>query len=423
MKRASFLAFVLGPLLVWAGYAGLAHRVALTVSQRWGQRILVSGDGKFSDVAAFVQHRLYEGAWLITLAIVLTVVVMGVGVLFAKRLSPLWKWVSFSLAGFVGANVWLKFAFGTCLFWCLFWNGKGSTNNLTQFHIKLLLLNENAAAMKVVLAGSSQVRAQIDPRLLNHQFGSNIFTTELHFPGNRSYDFLLLNHKLEGHPADAIVCYLSEFNFFDGSVSDGSAFFFSARDLPEFLELAGKPAWSPRSLVYGLLGQVLPVFWLRDAVAERSLGVDLTGMRQRNRDASLDSDLNARAIQAGSAYRGDDQSEFCFHAFAAFVEKCRTHRRTVVACCGQLNPVLARQLNPALRLQMRAFLHKLAAENDNFILLDEDALPPQTESDYEDLTHVNAEAQVRFTKALEPVLQKLLIAKQLAAGKAPERLR
>src|ERR1051326_363136 len=214
------------------------------IAQRWGAKILQAGDGKFSDAAIFLQHRIIEGAELLIVTNGLLAAGVGAGSLLARRASRLWKWTGYSVFGFLGANLWLKFVTSTCLFWCCFWNGKGTTDNLTQFHIKLLLSDENPAPVKVVLAGSSQVRTQIDAHWLNDRLGSNIFTTELHFPGNRTFDFLFLNRELGSRKADAVVCYLSEENFFAGAVSDGFPFFFGFGDLPEFVRLGGKAQWA-----------------------------------------------------------------------------------------------------------------------------------------------------------------------------------
>jgi len=79
-----------------------------------------------------------------------------------------------------------------------------------------------------------------------------------------------------------------------------------------------------------------------------------------------------------------------------------------VLCCGQLNPVLGRALDPALRPDMLAYLHDLAGRDPNIILLEESQLPVQTENDYMDLTHVDEANQVRFTGYMQTVLQKLL---------------
>jgi hypothetical protein len=406
-KRYLTIGFLLAPLVVWLTCEVLARPISVRIAQRWGLKIVHAGDGKFSDAAIFLQHRFIEGAWLVTLLTGLAVLSIALGALLARRFQGLWKWVPFSAAGFIGVNAWLKFAVATPLFWCLFWNGKGTTDNLTQFHIKLLLMDENRAPTKVVLAGSSQVRTQIDARLLNAQFGSNFFTTELHFPGNRTFDDLFLNRELEGHKADIMVCYLSEANFYVGGVSEGFSLFLTFRDLPEFFRMGGKLGWSDKSLGYALLGNMLPLFWLREPITERVMGEQLTRLRQRQLESGLGPDLHQRAMAAAPTYRLDDQSAFCFEAFEEFVIQCRTQQRRVVVCCGQVNPILARVLDPALRPRMLSFLRGLAAKYPNVVLLDEGDLPAQTEADYEDLVHATTAARIRFTEALAPKLQSL----------------
>jgi hypothetical protein len=405
MKRLLALGCLLLTSTAWLGYALLARPLSVGIAHRWGAEIVRKGDGKFSDAAVFLQHRIYESALLLTLTLGLVVVVVVLTPVLARRVPPLWKWVPYSIIGFVGVNLWIAFAAGTCLFWCLFWNGKGTTNNLTQFHIKLLLMDENPAPTKVVLAGSSQVRTQIDHRLLNSLLASNIFATELHFPGNHGLDFLFLDRKLRGHKADVILCYLSESIFFNGAVSDGFPLFFGFQDVPVFLRLGGEPQWAPKPLGLGLLGSALPVFWLRDPVVQRLFGDPLAGLGQAEQDATLATDLHQRATVWAAVMRADLQSDFCFAAFDEFVARCRSEGRKVILCCGQMNPILARQLDPALRPKMLAFLAQLPAKYDNVVLLQEKDLPTQSEADYEDLSHANKAAQIRFTEAIARVLQ------------------
>lgn len=403
-KNRLVLGFLLILLVVTVTCRFWAKPFSAQIARRCGPALVRAGDGKFSDPAIFLQHRFTESAELLTLAIGLVAASVGVGALLARRTIRLWKWTAYSALGFVSANIWLKFATSTCLFWCLFWNGKGATDNLTQFHIKLLLMDENPAPVKVVLAGSSQVRTQIDARLLNDQLGANIFTTELHFPGNHAFDFLFLNRELTSHKADIAVCYLSEQSFFSGAVSEGFPFFFGFRDWPEFIRLGGKARWAPRSLGYGLLAQALPLFWLRDPLAQRVLGEPLVTLQQNARDTGLSSDLEHRAAVAAKAYRADAQSKFCFAAFQAYVAQCRSIGRKVVICSGQVNPILSRQLDPTLRKQMLEFLNNVAAKYDNVVLLQDKQLPAQNETDYDDLMHVNAAARIRFTQTLGRVL-------------------
>jgi hypothetical protein len=178
--------------------------------------------------------------------------------------------------------------------------------------------------------------------------------------------------------------------------------------------LGGKTKWSPKSLGYGLLGNVLPLFWLREPITQRIIGEQLTRLRQRELESNLGPDLHQRALAAVPAYQIFDQAKFCFDAFEEFVVQCRARQRTVVVCCGQTNPILARALDPALRQRMLTFLRGLSAKYPNVVLLDERDLPIQTEADYEDLVHANTEAKTRFTEALGPKLQKLSLAQEIS---------
>jgi len=217
---------------------------------------------------------------------------------------------------------------------------------------------------------------------------------------------------LANHNADIIVCYLSEVNFFSDGLSVGFPLFFSFSDLPDFLRLGGRLEWNRQSVGYGLLGHALPTFQLRECVAQRFLGDGVARLHQRERDNALSMDFHDRAITAAGNYHAHTQSAFQMAAFEEFVARCRTRHRTVVLCCGQVNPVLASELNPALRPQMLSYLNSLAARYSNVVLLEESALPKQGPADYEDLTHVNNSAQIRFTESVGDALEKLVQAKR-----------
>jgi hypothetical protein len=61
---------------------------------------------------------------------------------------------------------------------------------------------------------------------------------------------------------------------------------------------------------------------------------------------------------------------------------------------------------------MLAFLRAQAAQDSNIVLLEEAQMPLQTEKDYDDLTHVNRAAQVRFSEFLAGFLENLMRASQ-----------
>jgi hypothetical protein len=366
-----------------------------------------AGDGKFRDPVLFLQNRFLEVGWLVTGLLLVALGITCLGKLVARRMPRLWQWVPFSILGVIGLNLWIRMATATCLFWCVFWNGKGTTDNLTQFHIKVLLMDETPAANKVILAGSSQVHAQIDPRILSRQLGSNFLSTELHFPGNRGYDFLFLNQELAGHKADTIVCYLSESNFFLDGFAPGFPLFFRLDNLPEFYRLGGKAQWLPHYFGYAVLGNVLPVFYLRDPLAQRFIGNGIIEVHKRVAGSSSAEHLRQVALEMSRTYRTSDQSRFQMAAFELFVARCQAQHQKLVLCCGQLNPILEAQLDPALRPQMISYLRQLAARYDNVLLLEEKALPVQTPDDYDDLTHVNRAAQIQFTEFIGRTLQTL----------------
>lgn len=417
MKRLLIVAGLASSLLAWIGYALLSRPLAAWMAHQWGAQLLHAGDGKFTDAAVFLQNRFREGAWLVTWLAVLLVATVWLGTVLQRRLPALWRWIPHSVAGFVALNLWVRLAMGTCLFWCLLWSGKGTTDNLTQFHIKRLLMDENPASVKAVLGGSSQVRAEIDDRLLNQALAPRVFATELHFPGNKGFDFLFLERALRRQEADVIVCYLSEGNFFGEGLSAGFALFFSWGDLADFLRLGGRPGWGAKGIGYGMLGDMLPLFRLRDALAQRLLGAETANIKQRQRDEALASNLEQRAADAAANYRAGPQTAFEMGAFEQFVARCQARRIAVVLCCGQLNPILSSKLDPALRPRMVSFLQQLAARHGNVTLVEPGALPVHSAEDYEDLTHVNRAAQERFTEAIVRVLAGL--ARQRAGERAP----
>jgi hypothetical protein len=297
----------------------------------------------------------------------------------------------------------------TVLFWCLLFTGTGRTHNYTQFQIKRGLMKEVQAPHQAVLLGSSQTRAEIDERLLNDWLGREVCTTELHFPGNRAYELVLNLEALPAVKVDYILCYLSEGYFYASAAeSDGLLFFFGFRDLGEFYKLGGANVRTGRSLAYALLGNALPLFRLRDPLASRILGSSIQSLRQEQYDQSLSTNLAQRAKAMASGFQAGPESDFQKNAFSVFAQRCREQHRTLIVCCGQFNPILGRALDPALRSDMLAFLRNQAAHDATIVLLDESDLPKQTEADYDDLTHVNEAAQIRFTEFIAGVMQKLL---------------
>jgi hypothetical protein len=352
--------------------------------------------------------RLRDLALLATVASLLALACLLSGSWFRARLSPRFRWAANSLVAFLCLNLFAAAASHTALFWCLLFTGRDNSHNYTQYQIKRALMPEVVAPRQAVLLGNSQTHAEIDKRLLNADLGRQLWTTELHFPGSRPFDMLLCLEDLPPVKIDYVITYASEGFFYSGANSEAAMFFMRWRALGQFYDCGGKNVDPGRYFTYGLLGDLFPLFRLREPVISRLFGVRILGLNQERRDLSLSADLAERAKTAAAGYRLGPESDFQKKAFALFAAKCRERHARLIVCCGQLNPIFGRALDPALRPDMLAWLHDLARRDPNLILLEESQLPVQTEKDYQDLTHVDEANQIRFTKYMETVLQKLL---------------
>ena len=134
----------------------------------------------------------------------------------------------------------------------------------------------------------------------------------------------------------------------------------------------------------------------------------MMNLNQEAWNQSLVTDLSTRAKTAATSYHKGPNAVFQENAFGLFAAKCRARHATLIVCCGQLNPILGRAIDPSLRVNMVDFLRSQAAHDTNIVLLEEARMPKQTEQDYDDLTHVNRAAQVKFSEFMADILQGLM---------------
>ena len=383
--------------------AWLLHGPAFGAVGRWaeakaGERILAAGQGKIEDAAAFVAHRLVEA---LALATVLWGVAMAVawGVGRARALPPFQRWLCASLAGFTGLNLLLACAGRTVLFWVVIMQGAG-VQNLAQFEIKRLLLDETTARPRVALLGSSQVRAQVDEEHLNQRLAGRARAFELHFPGSRAADLLTIWRELQTAHPEIVVVYVSESTFHTAGESPAAMVFHGLADWPDRIATGG--GWLPsRSEAYGMLGSVLPVFRMRDALGQRVLGPRLFNLEQERGQAAISADLDLRAAKLAKGYRAGAEAEVQYRALDRLLGLCRKDGTRVVVVAGQLNPLLEDRLPAGMRREMLARLDEMAARHAGVAVWRPER---QGRADYEDLTHANAETARRFTAALADYL-------------------
>jgi hypothetical protein len=411
MKRHRFYLIACAFLLTnWLGYALAGRRVAQAVAGRFGGVLLRLGQDKFNDPTVFVQHRLREALWLATLVLLWIAAHWLLDRLIRGRIGC-GRGVVHGVTGFVCLNLWIGAASHTALFWGVIGAGAG-IQNLMQFHFKRILLEENPAPRRAVLMGSSQTRAQIDENLLNQQLGTNLWTTELSFPGVQGYDLLLMERQIRRANPQLVICYVSEGYFYASSSSVTVPGFLQFRDVPDGLRRGGLRYLPGKGIFFGLVGDLLPLIRCREALAQRLFGPTIVGLQQQQYDRSLPSDLEARARGTASAYHLSAEADFEKQAFEDFVARCQQANRQVVLVVGSCNPILARQINPALHADMIRFLDRLKSRYSRVVLVPQSGLAEQTPADYVDLTHVNLDMQRRFSANLANWLARLLSQKQ-----------
>lgn len=384
-------------LIGWLIHVTAGAMLSQLIAARVGAALLRFAQGKFNDPALFIHRRVGELLWLITLAFVCAAMHPLLERLIRRRAGVgRWGWTAHAALGFALLNLWIGAAGNTAIFWGAIGAGAGF-QNLMQFHFKRIVFEENPATPRAVLVGNSQTRAQIDERLLNDRLGTNLWTAELHFPGSHAYDLLLIERQLRRANPQFVICYLNESYFYNGTAGETVPNFFGVRDLLGNWRSDAARHLDGKGVFYGLLGDVLPLFRYREALSQRVLGASAVQLKQSQYNTALAVDLEARALEAAGKSRLGGESEFQKAAFEEFVARCQRAGRRVIILDGQNNPILTRQLDPAVRVDMEAFLNQMMARYSNLVVVPGTALPPQAAADYEDLTHVNPEAQSRFT--------------------------
>lgn len=404
MKRFRSIWFCTGGIIfLWLAYFIAGNSASRELAARFSGVVLRATRGNVADPAVFIQQRLAEGLLLATFFIAgIWLQLCITKIILRKSLNPTRHWIAHASSGFILFNVWLGLAMQTTLFWCLMWQGD-ATQNLTRFHLKRLLFAEYRSPSKAIIVGNSQSRAQLDEELLNQILSPNLHTVELHFPGSNAYDILLIHRKIANLHAKLIIVYVSEATFYNGNHHDAAANFFEFSDVKDLAVKDVRSFVPAQGFCYGLLGNALPIFRLRDVLAQRFLGTGITQLKQRQYDERFMANLEANAEKVASGYYINETSKFEMRAFRNFVSDCEKGNEKIMVLAGQLNPLLGRRLDPEIREHMLSFLRELQGQHSNMTLIEN--LPFQSPADYEDLTHVKKETQKQFTQLIAEFLK------------------
>ena len=413
VKRAYryFRAGLFSILAGWIGYALVGSWAARCVAARFGGLLSRIAKGKINDPGIFVQCCIRDLLWLMTLTLVWAGAHMAINLVIRGRSwSSLRACLVQGVAGFVLLNVWIAFAADTPLFWTVMGVGSGIENYM-QFQLKRLIADEIQSPEIAVLVGSSQTCAQIDEGLLNQRLGRDLWTTQLHFPGSKAYDLLIIEPQLDHVRARLVICYFSEGYLYCGSHGETVPHFLRFSQLSDAWRRGAMSYLAKREVICGLIGDALPLFRCRGILTQRLLGSAIASLQQIRHDASLPRDLNARALQSAKEFHVDDESDFQKRAFEDFLDDCAKAHRRVILLTGGYNPVLTDVMNVAVRADMLRFLDQVQKRHPNVTVIPASKLPEQRPSDYEDLTHINPDMQKRFSEWLATLLEKDIRAK------------
>lgn len=311
--------------------------------------------------------------------------------------------------GFIGVNVLLAGLIHTGLFWGLWLRGDMSVN-LVNWHFKSILARDTHDVTKGIILGSSQARAQLDEELINPILSKRqAWLWELHFPGSMAMEINLIFRRAVHLAAPSfVVCYVSEGTFFQDTGTTAQGYFVHVSDLPRILP------WHPSNshvmdwlqVRYSILGQFIPLYYLREPVAQTILGNAMTYIDQRTHNNSLDSDLMSRARSFAQLYSSGPNSAFQFSAFQDFADLCVQRNIRLIVLQGNLNPIVDSLLPPEIRLSMEDFLAELDASSDLVTVVDAQQFNPDSGAVYSDLTHVDTSTQHYFSTQFAEWLEK-----------------
>ena len=404
LQRLAFLSvFVLAAtgLVCWL----LGEPVGRWFAEHFGAAITRASSDEIIDVSGFVTGLVWDGMRLFTAGLSLA----WVHVLLSRAMMPHLgrnaRWAFQAVLIFILGNLLLAAAFRTTLFWCALFQGYDAGENYCPFQVKEHILKGAKADLKIAIMGNSQANRQLKRQLLNKVFGPRVLTEDLHWPGSRAYDMLLVHRRMAPDEAQLILCYVSEGFFYSPSSGEAVPQFFSFSDLSDQGRLGIFSRLPPRKIWYGLLGDLMPAFRARDPLAQRIMGTEMFGIRQRAVNAGLGVESETQARRVARSMACNSCSDFEKQAFELFVEQCARRNQKIVLIAGQLNPVLGGILPPEMRADMLRFLRSIAQRYPNVTLIDN---PPfQESSEYVDLTHVTAQRRDAFTRYMAAKLVEL----------------
>lgn len=405
LTKCLWILALISLMCLWLGIPEWMAQIADRLAGDLVQRAL---GAKIYSSLEFFENRFQE-----VFKILFLMCVLGLIYFYVACYSRRWNGIRCLIfrvgIGFVGVNVLLAGLIHTGLFWGLWIRGEKSVN-LVNWQFKSILARDTHDVTKGIILGSSQARAQLDEELINPTLSKRqAWLWELHFPGCMALEInLIFRRAFQLAAPSFVVCYVSEGTFFQDTGTTAQGYFVHVSDLPRIL------SWNPShthvvdwlQVRYSILGQFVPLYYLREPVAQSILGASMTYIDQRRHDNSLDTDLMSRARSFAQLYSSGPNSHFQFLAFQDFASLCVQRNIRLIVIQGNLNPIVDSFLPPEIRPRMENFLAELDASSDLITVVDAQQFTPDSGAVYSDLTHVDTATQHYFSTQFAEWLDK-----------------
>jgi len=364
------------------------------------------GDGKFGDpVVSQFARRMREAAALTTATALLLALVWGTIRICRARLRGAWRWVIPSLFAFVGLNLWINFAAGTCLL--------AFALEREERHTQPCRSSDQAPADQGAagtfenrLAGSKPDAGPGRHENVEHGLAPEAFVTGPAIPGKTARStFACYSDNLQKTPVNLVVCYVSELNLFRVRTRAGGPL-----GIPGYATCRcscdGAASWSATR-------RTSPMVWLgsdraivshtRTSIRPCARCASVESSAER-RDAALPPRLEDRSTMPPRNTR-TEASRHLNSQLSRVRHPLRARRSRVGGVLWAIESNAGGEAGPALSHQdasgIAGYRERVHARDP---CLSRKLCPRKTASDYDDLTHVNQAARRGFTKVLAGML-------------------
>jgi hypothetical protein len=398
-KRWTVVAVLLlgGGLLLLKGAGPLSRFLSVKLAASW----ITWADGRLPDAASTLAQLISEmGAGLVVAGVATALAAAGWRA--TRSMAPARRFLLCTTLLLIAANAAAALASHSLLFWLAASRGDpGLSAPRFEINRHFARLDAQAGQPVWLVQGSSQANTTLDERILENLGCFGARWRDAHYPGNKAFEILATWRRLDRHPPDGVVCYVSEETLFGPSEGLALGWMSDLRLARDWRSLSDtRPGPMPRTLRDGIIGYFLPLFRYNEAFSTLVLGADAVLLPQTQGQGRVEGNLSARARKMASRMNEGSVFDYQRAALRRWCEETRAANCQVVLLVGDVNPLLARELDPKIRPLLESTLRELAREFPHIRIPSPGLLPSPVEADFKDLLHMRPSARDAYTRVL-----------------------